>query len=176
MSAAVQCAEFCWLRSPKEIRAGYLQKAKTCHPDLHGDSKNAEFQQLTHAYSVLSDSAKRGTYCLLISHSILPVFCLLIAFGHGVCALTLLGCRAAQYDANGFRDFDDFTEQEKAREMFRQNMAGVWKRRSWWSMAKGAVPAYAVVYVVAHGLVFIIDIPANMLMGVVRVCGSMIGM
>ena len=43
-------------------------------------------------------------------------------------------------------------------------------------MAKGAVPAYAVVYVVAHGLVFIIDIPANMLMGVVRVCGSMIGM
>jgi curved DNA-binding protein CbpA len=115
--------------------------AKACHPDLHGESKNAEFQQLTHAYSVLSDSAKK-----------------------------------AQYDANGFRDFEDFSDQEKAREMFRQKMQGAWKRRSWASIARSVVPGYAVVYVGAHVAVFIIDIPANALMALGRLCGSMLGM
>jgi len=127
--------------SPKEIRSGYLQKAKTCHPDLHGDTKNAEFQQLTHAYSVLSDSAKRG-----------------------------------QYDAFGFRDFEDLSDKDQAEYMFRQNLRGIWTRRSWGSIVRGAVPVYAVVYVVAHGVVFVIDIPANMLMGAFRLCGSMLGM
>ena len=127
--------------SPKEIREGYLRRVRSCHPDLHGDTKTAEFQRLTHAYSVLSDNAKR-----------------------------------ARYDANGFRDFEDFTDQEKARAMFRENMKRMWEQQSWQSIVTRAAPIYAGVYVVAHVVVFIIDIPANMLMGVVRLCGAILGM
>jgi hypothetical protein len=60
--------------------------------------------------------------------------------------------------------------------MFRENVKRMWEQQSWQSIVTRAAPIYAGVYVVAHVVVFIIDIPANMLMGVVRLCGAILGM
>jgi len=127
--------------SPKDIRKGYLRKVKSCHPDLHGDRKTAEFQRLTHAYTVLSDTAKR-----------------------------------AKYDANSFRDFEDLSDEEKESEMFRQHLKAMWEQELTWKfMAMRVAPIYTLVYAVAHIVVFVIDIPVNILMSVYRVATSILG-
>ncbi|CAD7957105.1 unnamed protein product [Amoebophrya sp. A120] len=46
----------------KEIKRAYFQKAKECHPDLHGTAKTKEFQELSAAYAVLSDPRKKASY------------------------------------------------------------------------------------------------------------------
>jgi hypothetical protein len=38
--------------NPSEIKQAYFRRVKECHPDIHGDSKTAEFQRLTAAYTV----------------------------------------------------------------------------------------------------------------------------
>jgi hypothetical protein len=127
--------------SAREIRAAYLRRAKDCHPDLHGGETTAEFQKLTHAYAVLSDTSKR-----------------------------------ARYDANGYRDFDDFSDQEKAKEMFRSRMEAMWKTANWRTMGYQVCRMYLIVYVIAHILVFILDLPMNLLLGVLRMCGGLLGL
>jgi DnaJ-class molecular chaperone len=46
--------------SDAEIRRAYLERARASHPDRAG--KAAAFQQLTHAYEVLSDPQQRAEY------------------------------------------------------------------------------------------------------------------
>ena len=87
------------LRRVAPVRLG------SCHPDLHtdlhGGETTAEFQRVTHAYSVLSDASKK-----------------------------------TMYDAYGFRDFEDFSDQRKrkhehAREMFRARTRAMSKYQNW---------------------------------------------
>ena len=46
------------------LKKAYYRKAKTCHPDLFGNSpeKNREFQLLVEAFNVLSNAEKRRSY------------------------------------------------------------------------------------------------------------------
>jgi len=46
----------------KEIKLAYFKRAKECHPDLHGDDKKLEFQELSQSYQVLSDPSKKTDY------------------------------------------------------------------------------------------------------------------
>jgi hypothetical protein len=46
----------------KEIKLAYLERAKACHPDIHGEGKTAEFHELTNAYQVLSDPQSKESY------------------------------------------------------------------------------------------------------------------
>ncbi|CAD7932458.1 unnamed protein product [Amoebophrya sp. A25] len=48
--------------NPQEIKKAYFDKARKCHPDIHGESKTKEFQELSAAYSVLSDPQKKAAY------------------------------------------------------------------------------------------------------------------
>ena len=50
--------------SEEEIKKAYKKAAKTCHPDLHPDDKQAEarFSEVNEAYQVLSDPQKRARY------------------------------------------------------------------------------------------------------------------
>eukprot|EP00392_Amoebophrya_sp_AT5.2_P013088 g13199.t1 len=48
--------------NPGEIKRAYFAKAKECHPDIHGDAKTKEFQELSAAYAVLSDERKKASY------------------------------------------------------------------------------------------------------------------
>lgn len=47
-----------------QIKSAFRKAAKTCHPDLHPDDKEAEarFKELNEAYEVLSDPDKRSKY------------------------------------------------------------------------------------------------------------------
>lgn len=47
-----------------QIKSAFRKAAKTCHPDLHPDDKEAEarFKELNEAYEVLSDPEKRAKY------------------------------------------------------------------------------------------------------------------
>lgn len=47
-----------------QIKSAFRKAAKTCHPDLHPDDKEAEarFKELNEAYEVLSDADKRAKY------------------------------------------------------------------------------------------------------------------
>jgi len=59
-----------WLKFDDYVPARITKKSlgfvpflrKNCHPDLHGDSKTKEFQELTAAYQVLSDTRKKAAY------------------------------------------------------------------------------------------------------------------
>lgn len=48
----------------EEIKSKYREMAKKCHPDLNRDDKSAEekFKEITAAYEVLENDAKRQTY------------------------------------------------------------------------------------------------------------------
>lgn len=50
--------------SPEEIRQAYRKLVKLWHPDLHPDDKSCErrMQEITEAYTVLSDQAKKWKY------------------------------------------------------------------------------------------------------------------
>lgn len=48
----------------KDIKLAYFKRAKECHPDLHGDKKKREFQELSQSYQVLSDPSKKAEYDL----------------------------------------------------------------------------------------------------------------
>ena len=50
--------------SDSEIKSAYRRMAKTCHPDLHPNDKEAEiqFKEITEAYEVLSNSQKKAAY------------------------------------------------------------------------------------------------------------------
>jgi DnaJ-class molecular chaperone len=49
--------------SPEEIKAVYRQLARTFHPDMNADEEAiAHFRQITEAFVVLSDPAKRKSY------------------------------------------------------------------------------------------------------------------
>jgi molecular chaperone DnaJ len=49
--------------TPAEIKAAYRQLARTLHPDVNGDPVDQErFKEITGAYEILSDPAKRGRY------------------------------------------------------------------------------------------------------------------
>ena len=50
--------------SPEEIRQAYRKLVKLWHPDLHPDDMSAEkrMQEITEAYTVLSDEAKKWKY------------------------------------------------------------------------------------------------------------------
>ena len=47
-----------------QIKSAFRKAAKTCHPDLHPDDKEAEarFKELNEAYEILSDPEKRAKY------------------------------------------------------------------------------------------------------------------
>lgn len=49
-----------------ELKSAYYRCAKLCHPDRFGNSeeKKAEFQELVHAFDVLSDASRRHDYDL----------------------------------------------------------------------------------------------------------------
>lgn len=51
-----------------ELKSAYYRCAKLCHPDRFGNSeeKKAEFQELVHAFDVLSDAARRHDYDLTL--------------------------------------------------------------------------------------------------------------
>lgn len=48
----------------RELKKAYFAKAKECHPDRHGGSreKEEEFKLLVHAFDILSDPQKRDQY------------------------------------------------------------------------------------------------------------------
>ena len=48
----------------EEIKSKYREMAKKCHPDLNRDDKSAEekFKEITAAYEVLENDARRQTY------------------------------------------------------------------------------------------------------------------
>src|ERR1043165_7324859 len=48
--------------TPSGIRAAYRDRARQLHPDIAGDSATRDFQELTEAYEVLSDPARRHAY------------------------------------------------------------------------------------------------------------------
>ena len=48
--------------SAMRIRAAYRERAKTLHPDVAGEQATRAFQELTEAYSVLSDPQRRRDY------------------------------------------------------------------------------------------------------------------
>ncbi len=50
--------------SDDELKKAFRQQAKTCHPDLHPDDKEAEqrFKEINEAYGILSDKDKRQRY------------------------------------------------------------------------------------------------------------------
>ena len=84
--------------------------------------------------------------------------------------------KRAKYDANSFRDFEDLSDEEKASEMFRQHLKAMWEQELTWKfMATRVAPIYTLVYAVAHIVVFVIDIPVNILMSVYRVATSILG-
>ncbi len=47
-----------------ELKRAYFAKAKSCHPDRHGGSKEKEeeFKKIVHAFDILSDPGKRASY------------------------------------------------------------------------------------------------------------------
>merc|ERR1712039_774439 len=109
--------------NPKEIKQAYLRRAKDCHPDIHGESRTAEFQRLTAAYTVLSDEGKK-----------------------------------ADYDAFGYRDYEDLTDGEKATYAFRQ------KTKEWRQMPRGQAAwmvfnLYIKVYIVLYIALFVLTLP-----------------
>jgi len=53
----------------KEIKLAYLKQAKECHPDIHGAQKTSEFQGLSEAFSVLSNSKHKAAYDETLSAS-----------------------------------------------------------------------------------------------------------
>lgn len=84
--------------------------------------------------------------------------------------------KRAKYDANSFRDFEDLSDEEKESEMFRQHLKAMWEQELTWKfMAMRVAPIYTLVYAVAHIVVFVIDIPVNILMSVYRVATSILG-
>jgi len=48
--------------SPRGIRAAYRDLAKRLHPDVAGEQSTRAFQEVTEAYDVLSDPARRRDY------------------------------------------------------------------------------------------------------------------
>jgi molecular chaperone DnaJ len=48
--------------TPSEIRDAYREQAKALHPDLAGKAGTAPFQELSEAYSTLSDPTRRREY------------------------------------------------------------------------------------------------------------------
>ncbi len=46
----------------EEIKSAFRKLAKATHPDLAGDAKKEEFQEVEEAYTVLSDESKRAEY------------------------------------------------------------------------------------------------------------------
>jgi molecular chaperone DnaJ len=48
--------------TPDEIRNAYRMRAKTLHPDHSGEGGTAPFQELSEAYSTLSDPSRRRAY------------------------------------------------------------------------------------------------------------------
>lgn len=49
--------------SQKQIKEAYYEKARLCHPDTNKNSSGAlRFQEISEAYEILSDEAKRRTY------------------------------------------------------------------------------------------------------------------
>lgn len=77
--------------SESEIKTAFRKAAKTYHPDLHPDDKEAEarFKEINEAYEVLSDPEKRAKYD---------------QFGHAAFDPSMGG---TGFDGAGFGDFSD---------------------------------------------------------------------
>ena len=75
-----------------QIKSAFRKAAKTCHPDLHPNDKEAEakFKELNEAYEVLSDSEKRAKYD---------------QFGHAAFDPSMGG--GSPFSGGGFGGFDD---------------------------------------------------------------------